>query len=120
LLDELVRENDTNPFRCEANFTFGERDDLPSTPFAAQKIFNDTRKKDELYNFSNRDGEFFLQKPEEVHALIHGTYLRRPCTYYITKFDYEWYIKAAEITIEMIDYVLAQKDPENYYLQWSG
>ena len=34
--------------------------------------------------------------------------------------DAEWYEQALEITLEMIDAVLAAPDPENYYLQWSA
>lgn len=33
---------------------------------------------------------------------------------------YDWYIHAAEIVVETIEYVLAQDDPEKYYLSWSS
>jgi hypothetical protein len=32
----------------------------------------------------------------------------------------DWYLQALEITRETIEYVLAQKDPQCYYLHWSG
>lgn len=33
---------------------------------------------------------------------------------------YDWYVKATEIVIETIEYVLAQDDPSQYVLGWSG
>lgn len=32
----------------------------------------------------------------------------------------DWYLQALLVTKEMIDYVLAQKDPENYFVGWSA
>lgn len=32
----------------------------------------------------------------------------------------EWYLQAAEIIIETIQYVLASGTPQNYYLEWAS
>ncbi len=75
-------------------------------------------------SYSNRDGNFFLNKPLEVVAVIPGTtdmLGKRPTTYVIYKSEgANWYLKALEIVIETCEYVLAQKDSDKYWLHWSG
>jgi len=76
----------------------------------------------DLYNYSNGTGQFHLDKPLEVVALIPGTHNilgERDCVYVVTKSDNDWYIEALEIIQETIEYVLAKKDKEKYYLSWS-
>lgn len=93
-----------------------------------------------LGDYSNRDGEFFFNDTGlTVRAVIHGVEKdllgrgKMPVVYVaveqkVTKKadpddetgGKDWYEAALEITIEMIDYVLAQKDPQKFYLHWSG
>ena len=70
--------------------------------------------------YTNRDGEFFLNG-KQIFALIEGEQYGRPCIYavYATD-DREWYRQALEIVKETIEYVLAQPDKQDYYLSWSG
>ncbi len=78
--------------------------------------------------YSNKDGEFFLgKKPLQVRAIMHGTALRgKGVGVYIV---YEIPSKGAEqdpyyiyldVVAETCEWVLNQKDPQNYYLHWSG
>lgn len=78
-------------------------------------------------SYSNRDGNFFLDKPIEIHAAIPvledvlgqkhiATYL----IYKDTGDNVAWYGQALEVVIETIEYVLAQENPSEYLLHWSG
>ena len=76
--------------------------------------------------YSNGLGDFFLNGIK-VFGLIKGTkeHFRGaniPCIYVIAENEeaYDWYLEALEVVEETIDYVLAQDDPENYCLHWSG
>lgn len=75
--------------------------------------------------YSNRDGHFYLDKPLEIVAAIPGKQFhgKAPCTYIVTKGsdeDNQWYVEALEIVQETIEFVLAKKDIQNYYLAWSS
>lgn len=78
-------------------------------------------QKDHVFrNFSNSTGHFYFD-PLEVEAIIPGVdALNSPCVHLIYKAANEWYIQAAEIVLEMIEWVLAQPDQEKYVLHWSG
>ena len=89
----------------------------------ALKVFTHELGKNIDYNYSNRDGEFSINEPLKVLALIPGTYsiLREtPCVYVITEGNNEWYIQALEIIKDTCNYVLQQKDKQKYYIHWSG
>jgi hypothetical protein len=77
-------------------------------------------------HYSNWLGEFNL-KGMEVFGFINGVeehilHGLRPCIYAVFKLEdgYNWYLQALEIIEETIDFVLAQDDPDIYYLHWSG
>lgn len=78
--------------------------------------------------FSNGLGEFFLGKSPTLLAAITGSdnvLGKSNATYLIyqladDKNGYEYYRESLEIVIENIEYVLAQDNPEQYYLTWSG
>ena len=80
----------------------------------------------ESYNYSNRDGEFFMDENLKVVALIPGVKKRffvdeyLPCVNVIYESSNEWYIQALEIIIETIEFVLSQENKNQYYLRWSG
>jgi hypothetical protein len=74
-------------------------------------------------NYSNSEGEFYLDDPLEVVAMIPGKYKlfnEMDCVYIITKSDNSWYENALEIVEETIDWVLSQPDQEKYRIHWSG
>lgn len=74
-------------------------------------------------NYSNSEGEFYLDEPLQVVGMIPGKYKifkETDCVYIITKSDNTWYENALEIVEETIDWVLSQEDPEKYRIHWSG
>lgn len=87
--------------------------------------------KDGMFRwYSSAKGEFFLGKPIEVLAIMpngNPSGFMPPAAFVIYKNvtsdnedGYSWYLDALKITLEMIDYVLAQDDKDKYYLGWSG
>ena len=90
--------------------------------------------------YSNISGEFALDEPMRVAAILPGledNVIRRvrgeaqtlaPCTYIVyesknnkeTDRPHEWYQQALEIVVEMCEWVLAQPDVAMYRLAWSG
>ncbi len=103
-------------------------DDVPLTPAAALDIFNQqlkekSKNKNHLC-YSNKSGEFYLDNTGlKVHGMIPGKDMfQRPCTFiiYKPKDANKYYLQALEIVKETIEYVLAQKNPQEYYLSWSG
>lgn len=84
------------------------------------------RKKDQpegFGNYTNRDGEFYIDEPLQVVAMIPGKYKifrEVDCVYIITKSDNTWYENALEIVEETIDWVLSQEDQEKYRIHWSA
>jgi hypothetical protein len=104
-------------------------DDVMENPRHALKVFNkilkeNSKSKDSFKWFSNRDGHFYLDsKGLQVHSLLPGKdFMGRPCTYavYKLKDGNKYYLQALEIVKETIEYVLAQENPQAYYLRWSG
>lgn len=96
----------------------------------ALNIFMETQGKERSpgwNSFSNRDGNFFLEGIN-IRAVIRndadgwksgGCYLivdKDP----MPEGEQDWYLTALKITKEMIDYVLAQPDKDNYFLSWSA
>ena len=79
-------------------------------------------------NFSNLYGDFFLGKePMKVRAILHGKGgMNQKVGVYIvyeiakTKPENDSYAVALDVVVETCEWVLAQKDPQNYYLHWSG
>lgn len=94
--------------------------------FIATKEKHD--KPDSFGNFSNGLGDFYLKEPLKVAAIIAGSTkallsgARVPCEYVIYEDEdsMTWYRQAIEIVVEMADWVLAQPDPELYYIHWSS
>ena len=85
----------------------------------SKKLGNDS----EINSYTNSEGEFYLNEPLKVVAMIPGTSNllgRRPCTYIVTESDNTWYMQALEIVRDTIQFVLDQEDKEKYYLHWSG
>ena len=58
----------------------------------------------------------------KVHAVLSG-YEWGPTNFVVVARDpryLDWYVQALEIVVETCEYVLAQPDPQNYLLHWSG
>lgn len=95
--------------------------------YLAEKKRFDSRPKNENPNFdftaySNRVGNFFFGEPVKVKAFIPGLdVLGRPAVYYVSE-DPEttWYINALEIVVEATENILAQENPEEFYVKWSA
>lgn len=96
----------------------------------ALKVYeNELKTEHGFKNYSSRQGTFYSD-PQIVRAFIPGLdVLGQPCLYVVTErskseggedVNLKWYREALEIVRETIEYVLAQKDPQNYYLSWSG
>jgi hypothetical protein len=76
--------------------------------------------------YSNRAGDWFPEGLQIVGAVPgKPSFMGQPTYYLFTKTEnpgdnLKWYLEALEVTKEMIDYVLAQPDPENHFLSWSS
>lgn len=80
-----------------------------------------------LGSFSNGDGDFFLDEPMKVRALIRGMTKSfwnsdlEPCVNIVYEVkDNKFYENALEIVKETCEWVLSKEDPHNYYLHWSA
>jgi hypothetical protein len=102
------------------------RDPLPTNELEAKDIFVRELKENPspFRSYFNYHGNFMLDG-HKVFALIRGTnsFLgeTQPCVYVVREGEgLQWYLDALKIVKETIEYVLAQPDPENYYLHWSA
>lgn len=108
----------------------------PSTEREAIEIF--LKKRDEnakhnedlkrkYFDFSCREGEFFL-RGLKVYAVLPGkTSGYGEVSYMIVENDandpdegLNWYVQALEVVLETIEYVLKTGEPERYRLSWSS
>lgn len=115
------------------------RHTFPSSEREALELFNATLSKRsddaEFQNFSNAEGHFYLgDEPLPVVAILPGIKEslmgkltdrggKMPCQYVVyrdTDENRQWYQQCLEIMIETCDYCIAQPDPENYRMSWSG
>lgn len=111
---------------------FTKKEDLPKSTQEAAKIYQAQLERKSAFKggYANAFGEFYLNEPIQIKAMMPGTEEgilsgTRPCVYLVVhptgdNEGAKWYIQALEITIEMIEFVLSQKNPEEYYLHWSA
>jgi hypothetical protein len=77
-------------------------------------------------SYSNLRGEFFMEEPAKVLAIMPGFRKQLmgdrqlPTSYIITVGENEWYENALEIIVETCDYVLSQEDKVKFYFHWSS
>jgi len=77
-------------------------------------------------SYSNSEGTFYLDEPMKIMALIPGStpsYFGKGNTStmnVVYESDNTFYLQALEIIVETCEWVLSQKDPQHYYLNWSG
>lgn len=74
-------------------------------------------------SYGNRDGDWFLDGTQVVGIVPNRGF--GGGVFVLTKepakpIEEDWYLQALVVTKEMIDHVVAQKDPENYFLGWSA
>jgi len=123
-IKKLQKKGAYRAFHSSANI-FGQNL-IQSEKEAIDTVIGELAKNDNPFGeggYSNNKGAFYLHKPIEVIAIIPGetTILsRQPCTYFVVKSENDWVLTALKIVKETIEYVLSQKDPETYYLHWSG
>lgn len=74
-------------------------------------------KKTPFSSYANANGEFYTKGLQTV-AIVG----RRWLVYKLDETDggIDWYLKAAKIVKETIDFVLGQPDPQNWRLYWSA
>lgn len=68
----------------------------------------------EVFGVVEGKSSSILHGDKEAHYLVYKPRLEEG------QGAYDWYVQALEIVIETIEYVLAQKDPTQYVLGWSG
>lgn len=96
----------------------------PQDALAVFKEQMDRKKGGTGFNsYSCREGEFWLDGITVVGVVPNTGW--GGGSYIIVRNDKEesdlqWYKEALEVTKEMIDFVLAQPNPNTYYLAWSG
>lgn len=100
----------------------GVKDDTEALKLLEQQL--EDHKPEGFRSYGNRDGDWYLDGVNVVGIVPNrgfggGVFL-------ITK-DKEvsepkdnWYFQSLVVTSEMINFVLSQKDPENYFLGWSA
>ena len=125
-IDMLNKDKDYRIESISANIF--SPDDVPQSPAAAMEIFKqqlqEKSKNKDFQCYSNKAGEFYLDNAGlKVHGMMPGKDMfDRPCTYivYKPKDGNKFYLEALEIVKETIEYVLEQKNPQEYYLRWSS
>jgi hypothetical protein len=121
-LRKYAREESWSVHTAQLHF---DSPNMPRNEKEALDLFRSEIERHEKTDASFRSysclaGEFRLDG-EPTFALIPGRGFFGPCVYAVTKAeDLEWYTKALEIVIETCDYVLSQKDKDQYRLYWSG
>lgn len=99
--------------------------DPVASELEAFKVFENEITKDYKSGFSSYSsskGDFYLDGLK-VHAFIPSSQCG-VSMYAVTSKDNtdkeDWYMQALKIMRETCEYVLAQNDPQNYYMYWSG
>lgn len=107
---------------------FMDDSELPKSGAEAYRIFMQEYERDQStkmdFNYSNAKGNFFINEPMEVLAIIPGmTSFNKHGVYVVSKMDdtaKKSYLQALEIVRDTCKWVLEQPDIEKYYLLWSG
>ena len=100
----------------------------PDNPGQALAIYMAERAKYAEHpgfgTYTSKAGDFWLDYPLKVRAIIGGTVEYGAKTNYaIAESEpdhYDWYIQALMIVVETCEWVLAQENPEQYNLEYSG
>lgn len=123
VLKGLIKADGVRIHRVSVEKIFGENK-IKSPVDAYNAFVGETDRNNQPdFNYSNGVGDFYMNNPVEVLAMIPGTeklFGENKCLYYVTKTEDKWYEQALEIVIDTIKYVLEKEDKEKYYLSWSG
>jgi hypothetical protein len=124
-----LRDNGSYGVVRESVNMFDGGKDAPKSSEEALECFNKEREKrrlDPTFDaYSSAGGVFYMgDEPLKVRAIMvspTGTF-NMPTTYVIYENDegMEWYTQALEITVEMCEWVMQQKDRDRLVLHWSG
>lgn len=132
--ESLVRvENAISDMNQFLNSEIGKYDSIEVSGMTCAKnenealeIFKEQLNKKSEYNYSCRNGNFFLAEPITVVGFIQGGdgFFGSKKSFLITKkketTEKDWYLQALEIMRETIQYVLAQPNKEHYFFKWSA
>jgi hypothetical protein len=124
-LADLKTANQKRPFRAVSVSPnpFGGST-FAKSEAAALDVFDKVRARQHSDGaFGCQDGDFWLGDPLKVRGAIAGDGSFGPCMYLVYEDSADnlaWYEQALEIVIETADYVLAQADPQKFWLHWSG
>lgn len=120
-----VMKEGFNEFMEENRYPHSESDALELVK--EQAVRWQTEKKDTDMSWYQSGAAMYCREPMRVVGICVGferallTDGTRPCVYLVYKNKgNEWYLQALEIVRESIQFVLQQKDPQNYYFHWSG
>jgi hypothetical protein len=100
----------------------GVNDEAAALKLLEQQL--EQHKSPDFRSYGNRDGDWFLDGVQVVGVVPNRGF--GGGVFVLTKekeakpINEDWYMQALMVTKEMIDHVLSQKDPENYFLGWSA
>jgi hypothetical protein len=99
--------------------------DFMESDGACLEMFLIEHSKAHIDSYSNKYGTFFTKNQPVVHAVFTKKGFMRPEIVLVVSdggvgVEENWYMKALDIVIETIDYVLGKPDWQNYVLHWSG
>jgi len=85
-------------------------------------VEEEIKRGSEFGSYSNKVGTFELKEPMQVVAIMPGIgHFEQPGCWCVYKpGDLIFYPQCMEILAETCDWVLAQPDPQNFYLHWSS
>jgi len=122
-----IKNKDYDVFCVEAQNIFTpDTTDYAKDEKEALKVFQKQQEKPHAFDggYSCREGDFY-PKGRKCLGFVKGTRNiigKTPAIYviYESKNSFKWYIEALEVVKETIEYVLSQKDKDDYYMSWSG
>lgn len=123
VLEELRADDGYRVVSITPNLFSGAK--VTSEAMALEMFKKELEDKTNRASYSNLNGEFYMDKPLEVVALLPGISKimgERPCTYAVYKNQNgnDWYIQALEVVQEMLEFILAHEKPHEFYMYWSG
>ena len=116
---------------CISHNSFIALSDLPSSEAAVMDIMAEHLSRSPSFGnggYSCREGHFY-PGGMKIRAVVPGAVRGfsgelEPCAYVVfdkeAKGENDWHLQALRIVEETVDYVLAQPNPEHFYLAWSA
>jgi len=91
-----------------------------------QYRFEEMQGHRSMSSYQNSHGIFRMKEPLQIMGVVHGITISEgeetPMAYLVYRSEnmHQRSLQTAEIVVEMCEYVLAQPQPEQFYLLWSG